>query len=54
VLFDPEKRVIRDEFGSKLFPETWVIDRRGVVRLRIDGKRDWASGLAVEAIESFL
>jgi peroxiredoxin len=54
VLFDPSKSVVRDKFGSKLFPETWVIDRRGVVRLRVDGKRDWASGLALEAIETFL
>lgn len=54
VLFDPERKVVRDKFGTKLFPETWVIDRRGVVRLRVDGQRDWSNPLTIDAIESFL
>jgi peroxiredoxin len=54
VLFDPEKTIVAGKFGSKLFPETWVIDRRGVIRLRVDGKRDWAGPLAVEVLESYL
>lgn len=54
VLFDPEKKIIRDKFGSKLFPETWVIDGGGVVRMRVDGPREWHSGLSIGAIERFL
>ena len=54
VLFDPERKVVRDKFGTKLFPETWVIDREGVVRLRVDGRRDWSEPLALDAIERFL
>ena len=54
VLFDPEKKVVADKYGSKLFPETWIIDRRGVVRLRVDGKRDWAGALSLEVLESYL
>jgi peroxiredoxin len=54
VLFDPERKVVRDKFGTKLFPETWVIDKRGVVRLRVDGQRDWSSPLTIDAIERFL
>ena len=54
VLFDPERKVVRDKFGTRLFPETWVIDRRGVVRMRIDGRRDWSNPLTIDAIESFL
>jgi peroxiredoxin len=54
VLFDPEKAIIRDKFGSKLFPETWVIDARGVVRMRVDGPRDWGSALSIDALERFL
>jgi peroxiredoxin len=54
VLFDPERKIVRDKYGTKLFPETWVIDRRGVVRLRVDGRRDWSSALTLDAIERFL
>jgi peroxiredoxin len=54
VLFDTDKKVIKEKFGSKLFPETWVIDPDGVVRLRIDGPRDWSTALSLEAIERFL
>jgi peroxiredoxin len=54
VLFDPDKRVVRDQFGSKMFPETWLIDARGVVRLRVDGPREWDSPLAWDAIEALL
>ena len=54
VLFDPERKVTKDKFGTKLYPETWVIDGTGVVRLRVDGPRDWGSALSLEAIERFL
>lgn len=54
VLFDPDKKVIRDKFGSKLFPETWVIGPDGVVRMRVDGPRDWGSALSIGAIERFM
>jgi peroxiredoxin len=54
VLFDPDRKVVRDKFGTRLFPETWVIDRRGVVRLRVDGRRDWSNPLTIDAIKSVL
>jgi len=54
VLFDPEKKIVEKKYGTRLFPETWVIDRRGVVRLRVDGPRDWAGVLAWDVIEHFL
>ena len=54
VLFDPSRKIIKDTYGSKLFPETWVIDAGGVVRLRVDGPRDWAAALSLAAIERFL
>jgi peroxiredoxin len=54
VLFDPERKVVKDKYGTKLYPETWVIDPGGVVRMRIDGPRDWASALSLGAIETFL
>jgi len=52
VLFDPDKAVVRGKFGTRLYPETWVIDPEGVIRVRIDGGRDWASPVALEMIQS--
>lgn len=40
-LVDPGGEVVTGKFGSKLYPETWFIDARGVIRARIDGPRDW-------------
>ena len=54
VLFDPQRKIVRDKFGTKLYPETWVIDAGGVIRMRIDGPRDWGSALSLNAIERFL
>ena len=54
VLFDPDKSVVQGKYGTKLFPETWIVDPRGVVRLRVDGPRDWAGVLAWDVITSFL
>lgn len=54
VLFDPERKIIRDKYGSKLFPETWVIDPEGVVRMRVDGPRDWGAALSIAAVERFM
>jgi peroxiredoxin len=54
VLFDPERKIIKDKFGSKLFPETWVIDADGLIRMRVDGPRDWGAALSIAAIDRFL
>lgn len=54
VLLDPERSVVRGMFGTRLFPETWIVDPRGVIRLRIDGARDWSTGVALDAIRTFL
>ncbi len=50
VLFDPDKKVVRDTFGTKLYPETWVVDPDGVIRVRVDGGRDWGSPIAIDMI----
>jgi peroxiredoxin len=54
ILFDPQRKIIKDKFGSKLFPETWVIDADGVVRMRVDGPRDWGAALSIAAFERFM
>lgn len=51
ILFDPDTKVVTDKFGTTLYPETWVIDGAGVIRLRVDGKKQWSSSLALEVIE---
>jgi peroxiredoxin len=52
VLFDPDKSVVRGKFGTRLYPETWFIDPDGVIRLRIDGPRDWSEPIVLELIDS--
>lgn len=52
-LLDPDKHVSRELFGSELYPETWIIDREGVIRFRYDGAFDWSSALAVDLIDSY-
>ncbi len=51
VLMDPDSTVVRDKFGTKLFPETWIIDPDGIIRARFDGARNWSSALAIEVGE---
>jgi peroxiredoxin len=52
VLFDPESKIVHDKFGTRLFPETWFIDKRGVIRARFDGAREWANPLVVDYIDA--
>jgi peroxiredoxin len=52
VLMDPGGRVIRDLFGTKLYPETWFIDPRGLIRARIDGARDYTQPLYLEFVKN--
>ena len=43
LLFDPDRSVVERKFGTRLFPETWIIDPRGVIRARFDRTLDWTS-----------
>jgi len=52
VLIDSEGAVVQGKYGTKLFPETWFIDRQGVIRARFDGGRSWASPLTIDLAES--
>lgn len=53
VLFDPAREVVKGKFGTRLFPETWIIDGDGVIRFRFDGSRDWSSPLVLELIDRY-
>ena len=50
VLMDPDLKVVRDKFGTSLYPETWIIDKDGIVRARFDGAREWSSATVVELV----
>ncbi|MCA9600901.1 MAG: TlpA disulfide reductase family protein [Polyangiales bacterium] len=52
VLFDPDKSTVRGKFGTRLYPETWLIDADGVIRMRYDGAFDWSSALVLDLIRS--
>jgi peroxiredoxin len=52
VLFDPDLRVVREKYGTRLFPETWFIDKEGIIRARFDGAREWTSPLFVNFIDA--
>lgn len=52
-LLDPGKAVVEGAFGTRLYPETWIIDREGVIRFRYDGGRDWSTALMLDVIELF-
>ncbi len=51
VLFDPEAEVVGGKYGTHLFPETWIIDKRGVIRARFDGARKWSDAAVVELVD---
>lgn len=45
ILFDPQSAVVGAKYGTRLFPETWVIDPRGVIRARFDRTIEWDSSV---------
>lgn len=51
VAHDPEAAVVTGRYGTRLFPETWIIDPRGVIRARFDGARDWTEPLVADLLE---
>jgi peroxiredoxin len=52
VLFDPDAAIVSGKYGTRLFPETWFIDKRGVIRARFDGARQWTDALIVDYIDA--
>ncbi len=52
ILFDPQRRVVARQYGTRLFPETWVIDPRGVIRARFDHAIDWAQPLFIDYLSA--
>ncbi len=52
-LLDSDRKVVNGQFGTKLFPETWIIDADGIVRFRYDGALDWSDPVALDLIRSY-
>jgi peroxiredoxin len=52
-LLDAEREVVNGKFGTKLFPETWIIDAGGVVRFRFDGALDWSNPVVLDLIRAY-
>jgi thiol-disulfide isomerase/thioredoxin len=52
ILFDSDLKVVRDKYGTRLFPETWFIDKEGIIRARFDSARDWTNPLVVNFIDA--
>jgi len=51
IVFDPEAKVVSKQFGTHLFPETWIIDKNGVIRARFDGAKKWSQGVFFEYVD---
>jgi peroxiredoxin len=51
VLMDPDLKVVREKFGTSLYPETWIIDKNGVIRARFDGAREWSNAAVVQLVD---
>lgn len=60
IAFDPENTIVGAKYGTKLFPETWLLDTSGIIRARFDGvplagegcEVAWKSPLLFSAIEA--
>ncbi|MGA2449803.1 MAG: TlpA disulfide reductase family protein [Polyangiaceae bacterium] len=51
VLLDPDSSIVGGKYGTHMFPETWFIDKRGVIRARFDGVREWNTALVLDFID---
>ncbi|MCC6648148.1 MAG: TlpA family protein disulfide reductase [Polyangiaceae bacterium] len=51
-LVDPDAAVVFDKFGTRLYPETWLIDPAGVIRLRVDGAREWSNPIVLDVLRA--
>ena len=52
-LLDADRAVVNGKYGTKLFPETWIVDKNGVIRFRFDGALDWSDPVALDLIRAY-
>lgn len=53
VLLDPDKQVAAS-YGTFKFPETYLLDRNGIIRDKVIGAADWTRPEAMELIDALL
>ena len=53
IVLNPDQSVSR-AYGTFKFPETYLVDREGVVRKKIIGAADWMSMEAQKVIQAML
>jgi len=53
VLLNPDQSVAR-QYGTFKFPETYLVDRDGIVRRKVIGAADWMSPEAQKVIQAML
>jgi peroxiredoxin len=51
ILMDSDLKVVGGKYGTNLYPETWIIDKNGVIRARFDGAREWSNAAVVQLVE---
>jgi len=51
VLVDPDAKHVGGKYGTSLYPETWIIDKNGVIRARFDGAREWSNAAVVQLVD---
>jgi thiol-disulfide isomerase/thioredoxin len=47
-LVDGDSALFHGKLGATKVPETWFVDGKGVIRVRVDGPRDWSGSMTVE------
>jgi peroxiredoxin len=53
ILLNPDQSVSR-AYGTFKFPETYLVDREGVVRKKVIGAVDWMSPAAQDVIQALV
>jgi len=53
VMLNPDQSVAR-QYGTIKFPETYLVDREGIVRRKVIGAVDWTSPAAQEIIQAMV
>jgi peroxiredoxin len=53
VLFDPGGGIAR-LYGTYKFPETYILDRKGVVRYKAIGPRDWTDPANIQVLRNII
>ena len=51
VLIDPDAKNVTGKWGTTLYPETWIIDKNGILRARFDGAREWSNAAVVQYVD---